>query len=228
MKKFIILCITCVTLFISCKKEVSLPYTFIGKVTDVNGNPISGANVNLSAYYRGNVLSGGGYYQKAQAKTDNMGRFSASFNVDSTAKNFMIHVFANNYFPYYNENIFQSNIQNKVLTVNPVVYKLSTIKITFKNASPVSATDNFSVFQTNELFGPSFNTFIERQYTGGTFNELEHRYIGNNIQGYELTKTKGDTYTVINWTSKKNGVINYVIDRIFTAGGTQGTYNINY
>jgi hypothetical protein len=69
---------------------------------------------------------------------------------------------------------------------------------------------------------------IERQFTGGTFNELEQKYIGNNIQGYEVTKTKGDTYTLINWTSKKNGIIKYEIDSIFIAGGAQGNYNINY
>lgn len=205
-----------------------MPYTFTGKVTDINGNPIANATINLSVYYRGNVISSGGYYQIAETKTDNTGSFKAPFNFDSSANNLMIQVFADNYFPIFNENIFPSYIQSNTLIQNLTLYKLSTIKISFKNTSPVSPTDDFSVFQTNELFGPSFYTFIERQFTGGTFNELEHRYVGNNIQGYELTKTKGDTYTVINWTSKKNGIIKYVIDSIFIAGGSQGTYNINY
>ena len=205
-----------------------MPYTFTGKVTDIHGNPIANATINLSAYYRGNVLSGGGYNQIAKTKTDNAGSFKTPFNFDSTAKNLMIQVFADNYFPVFNENIFPSYIQSNTLIQNLKLYKLTTIKISFKNTSPVSSTDDFSVFQTNELFGPSFNTFIERQFTGGTFNELEHRYIGSNIQGYELTKTKGDTYTVINWTSKKNGIIKYVIDSIFITGNSQGTYNINY
>jgi hypothetical protein len=228
MKIFTSFCLISLTLLSSCKKDISLPYTFTGKVTDINGNPIANATINLSVYYRGNVISGGGYYQIAETKTDNTGNFKSPFNFDSSANNLMIQVFADNYFPIFNENIFPSYIQSNTLIQNLTLYKLSTIKISFKNTSPVSPTDDFSVFQTNELFGPSFNTFIERQFTGGTFNELEHRYIGNNIQGYELTKTKGDTYTVINWTSKKNGIIKYVIDSIFIAGGSQGTYNINY
>ena len=140
----------------------------------------------LSAYYRGTVLSSGGYNQLAETNTDNLGNFKASFNFDSSANNLMIQVFADNYFPIFNENIFSSDIRQNTLAQSLTLYKLSTIKISFKNISPTSSTDDFSVFQTNELFGPSFNTFIERQFTGGTFNELEHRYIGDNIQGYEF------------------------------------------
>jgi len=228
MKTFIKFCLISLTLLSSCKKEVSLPYTLTGKVTDINGNPITNATINLSAYYRGGVLSGGGYSRIASAKTDNAGNLNVPFKFDSNANNLMIQVFADNYFPLFNENIFPSDIQGNMLIQNLTLYKLSTIKISFKNTSPVSSTDDFHVFQTNEIFGPSFYTFIERQFTGGTFNELEHRYIGDNIQGYELTKTKGDTYTVINWTSKKNGIIKYVIDSIFIVGGSQGNYNINY
>ena len=228
MKTLLQFCLISLTLLLSCKKEISLPYTFTGKVRNINGNPVVDATINLSAYYRGGVLSGGGFNQIASAKTDNAGNFRVSFNFDSSAKNFMIQVFADNYFPLFNESIFPSDIQQNTLDKTLMLYKLSTIKINFKNTSPTSSTDNFSVFQTNELFGPSFNTFIERQFAGGAFNELEHRYIGDNITGYELTKTKGDTYTIINWTSKKNGILKYVIDSIFIAGSSQGNYNINY
>ncbi len=31
---------------------------------------------------------------------------------------------------------------------------------------------------------------VDRQLTGGTFNEPEHAYIGCDVQGYEITKTK--------------------------------------
>lgn len=227
MKTFILFSLISLVCLSSCKKDISLPYTFIGKVTDVNGNPIANAAIHLSAYYQGGVLSSGGYSRIATTKTDNAGNFKAAFNFDSSANNLMIQVFADNYFPLFNENIFTSYIQSNTLIQNLTLYKLATIKISFKNTSPVSATDNFYVFQTNEVFGPSFYTLIERKFTGGTFDELEQKYVGI-IEGYELTKTKGDTYTVINWTSKKNGVISYVIDSIFIAGGAQGNYNINY
>jgi hypothetical protein len=228
MKIFILFSLISLVFLLSCKKNISLPYTFTGKVSDVNGNPIANATLKLSAYYQGGILSGGGYGRIATTKTDNTGNFKAAFNFDSSANNLMIQVFADNYFPLFNENIFTSSVQSNTLIQNITLYELSTIKISFKNTSPVSSTDNFYVFQTNEIFGPSFYTLIERQFTGGTFNELEQKYIGNNIQGYEVTKTKGDTYTLINWTSKKNGIIKYEIDSIFIAGGAQGNFNINY
>jgi hypothetical protein len=108
------------------------------------------------------------------------------------------------------------------------VFKLATIKTSFRNVSPVSNTDEFTVFQENELFGGGFDTFIARQFTGGTFNELEHKYAGSSIQGYEVTKTKGDTMTFINWNSKKNGVISYKRDSVYIASGTEGSYTVNY
>jgi hypothetical protein len=105
---------------------------------------------------------------------------------------------------------------------------LATLKISFRNASPSSNTDEFHLYQENELFGGAFDTFIARQCTGGTFNELEHKYIGSSIQGYEVTKTKGDTMTYINWNSKKNGVITSKRDSIYIASGTEGSYTIVY
>ncbi len=228
MKIFRIICFISLTFLWNCRKEMSFPYTFTGKVTDVNGNAVANAAINLSAYYPGGVLSGGGYSKIATTRTDNTGNFKTAFNFDSSANNFMIQISADNYFPLFDENVFTENIQNDTLVQNPTLYKLATIRINFRNASPVSATDNFDVFQTNEIFGPSFYTLIERKFTGGTFDELQQRYVGNAVQGYELTKTKGDTYTVIIWGSNKNGVINNFTDSIFIAGGSQGNYNINY
>jgi hypothetical protein len=229
MRYVIIFLIIGLTVLSSCKKDSDLPYTFTGKVTDKNGDAVAGATIELNVYYNSNnAISGGGLYKEASTKADNAGNFKVHFNYKGDVRNFEVRVFADNYFAYINDEIFTNNIQNNVLTLNPILYKLSTIKINFKNTTPVSATDEFSVFHSNELIGPPFDTFIERQFTGGTFDNLENKYIGNNIQGYVLTRTKGDTYTVINWTSKKNGVVNYVKDSIIIAGGTQGTYNINY
>jgi hypothetical protein len=185
--------------------------------------------VELDAYYKAaNAISGGGLYKIASTKADNNGNFTVRFNFLDNVRNFQTRVFADNYFTYFSENIFPSRIQNNTLAFTAVIYRLATVKINFKNTSPVSATDEFTVFQSNELSGPPFDIFIERQFTGGTFNDLESRYIGSNIQGYVLTKTKGDTITIVNWTSKKNGVINYVKDTIIVAAETQGIYNINY
>ena len=228
MKSFIKLCIISLIVLSSCKKNVSLPYTFTGKVTDLNGNPISDVTLNLSAYYSSTIFASGGYTRVAEAKTDNEGNFKSSFNYANGANSLMIQGFVNNYFPYFNETVFTTDIQNNALLKNLTLNKLSTIKINFKNVSPASSTDEFSVFQSNEIFGPVFYTFIERQFTGGTYNELENKYVGSNVQGYVITKTKGDAYTVINWTSKKNGIIRYVQDSIFIAGNSQGNYNINY
>ena len=228
MKIIIYFSLISLVFLFACRKNTPLPYTFIGKVTDVNGNPIANATLKLSAYYPGGVLSGGNYSRIASPKTDEAGNFESGFDFDSHADRFMIQISADNYFPLFDENVFIDDIQNNTLIQNFTLYKLSTIKINFKNTSPVSATDNFYVFQTNEIFGPSFYTLIERKFTGGTFDELQQRYVGNAIQGYELTKTKGDTYTIISWGSNKNGVIKDFTDSIFIAGGAQGNYNINY
>ena len=227
MKKFIVLSFVSLTFFLSCKKDV-LPYNFSGTVRDINGTPISGASVRLSAYYPGGTLSGGNYSRIADATTDKEGKFTASFNYYSNAQILMIQLLADNYFPYFNDSVFTSSIQNNTLSRNLTLYKLATIKISFKNVSPVSDLDEFFVYQTNELYTPVFNSFIERQYTGGTYDSLGIRYTGKNIQGYELTKTKGDSYTLISWSSKKNGVLAFGIDSLFIASGTQGNYNINY
>lgn len=229
MKKHVIFLVCSVLLLIGCKKEAGpAPYSFAGRVIDVTGEPIPSAKVLLSSYQSGNMIfGGGGYYRIAQATTDNDGKFSVGFNTYSTAEKLMIQVWADNCFPYINSNIFHGNIRDKKLLINPVVYKLATIKINFKNTQPVSPQDSFNVFQTNEMWLPSWNTFIERQFTGGTFNEGGF-YIGDGIQGYELTRTKGDSYTIINWGSKKKGVITNTIDSVFIKSGTQGEFTIHY
>ena len=228
MKKFIVLSFISLTLFLGCKKDVALPYNFSGTVRDINGSPISGASISLSAYYPGGALSGGNYSQIAKAVTNKEGNFSASFNFYSNAQVLMIQLLADNHFPYFNDSVFTSDVQNDTLSRNFTLYKLATIKISFKNVSPVSDQDEFYVYQTNELDSPVFNSFIERQYTGGVYGSLGIGYIGKNIQGYELTKTKGDSYTIISWSSNKNGVVALGADSLFIASGAQGNYNINY
>ncbi len=214
--------------FAACNKEI-LSYTFTGKVTDRTGNPVAGATVELDAYYNStNAISPGGLYKLAATKTNNSGEFKVSFKGNIGIRNYEVRVFASNYYPFRDDRIDVNNLQNNNLIYNPSIYKIATIKISFTNTSPVSVSDEFHVFQESELSGDGFDTFIERQFTGGTFNELEHKYVGNSIQGYELTRTKGDTYTFVNWDSKKNGVIVYKRDSVFIASGTQGNYTINY
>lgn len=215
-------------LITSCKKE-NLPYTFIGKVTDKLNNSVVNASVELGAYFNSsNAITPGGFSKLTTTQTNDVGEFKVLFNQSDGIKYYLVKIFAQNYFPFYQEYINVNNFHDGILQYNASIFKLATIKIYFKNATPVSSSDEFHVFQENELFGGGFDTFIERQFTGGTFNELEHTYIGGSIQGYERTKTKGDTYTVINWTSKKNGVIKVKKDSVFIAGGTEGSYTINY
>lgn len=220
--------IFCIAFLTACKKEIS-PYDFTGKIRDQGNNPVSNATVELIAYYNSaNAISPGGFYKLATTQTNNAGDFKVFFNQADGIKYYQVNVFAKDYFPFYANYIAISNFQNDNLTYNPLIYKLATIKISFKNTSPISSTDEFHVYQENELFGGGFDTFVERQFTGGTFNELEHKYVGSLIQGYEITKTKGNTYTFINWTSKKNGIINSKRDSIFIANALQGNYTINY
>lgn len=229
MKAFIYILIIISTGIAACKKKpIPTAYIFEGKVTGFTGSPIVNANIHLGAYYPGNVISGGNYYTIATAKSDKNGSFKIGFNFDSSAAHFKIYAFANDYFPLFSSYIFIDNIQNGTLSQNILLYKLSTIKISFKNTPPSSPTDHFMVSQTNEMASTQFNTFIEKQFTGGTLEEVPYGYTGTNIQGYELTKTKGDTYTVINWSSNKNVIIKNVIDSLYIPGGEQSDYNINY
>ena len=215
-------------LFAACKKEAT-PYNFTGAVKDEQGNIVANASVELLAYYNSaNAISPGGLNTLAKTVTNNSGQFKVGFNRGEHIKYYQINVFADGYFPFYIEYLDSSNFLNNTFTYNPNIYKLATIKISFKNTSPVSNADEFHVYQENELFGAGFDTFLERQFTGGTFNELDHKYLGNLIDGYEITKTKGDTYTFINWYSKKNGVIVNQRDSIFIAGSRQGNYTISY
>jgi hypothetical protein len=222
---------TIALLISSCGKDnVPLPYTFAGQViTDKAGNAVGNATVELLAYYKStNAITPGGLYKLATAKTNSSGEFMVRFDQSDGIKYYQVNVFADNYFPFVKEYIDTSNFQNRQFIYNPRVFKLATIKISFRNSSPISNTDEFTVFQENELFGGGFDTFIARQFTGGTFKELEHRYVGSSIQGYEVTKTKGDTMTYINWNSKKNGLLNYTRDSVYIASGTEGSYTVNY
>ncbi len=169
MKHLILFLVFTLIIIAGCKKE-NLPYTFTGKVTDINGNGVSGATVVLDANYKGNTFSPGYAKEIAKAKTDNAGNYNIAFNYDSDINGLDIVATANNYFTYYTYNVFTSNIRNNVLIQNITIYKLATIKINFKNLNPVSNTDAFSVFQSNELPGPPFNTFIERNFSGGTYD----------------------------------------------------------
>lgn len=212
----------------ACKKSDTRPYTLTGKVTGANGQPVANASVRLSAYYPGNILSGGNYYRIATVMSDKNGDFKGHFAFDSTAKNFMIRVIKDKYFPYYNDNIFKGEVQNNVLNKNLIIYRLSTIKINFKNTPPSSPSDYFNVYQTNEMWSPSFSTSIKSEFTGGTYEPTPYYYTGSDIQGYELSKTRGDTYTVISWYSNKSGITKYGLDSIYIKGGEQGNYDINY
>ncbi len=217
-----------VTLFTACKKEET-PYTFLGNVIDEEGKPVANANVELLGYYDpSNAISSDGLNILVKTKTNGAGKFTAAFNQAGSVKFYKVNVFADGYFPLYSESVSINTFQNNTFTYNSNIHKLATIKISFKNTSPVSHSDEFHVYQENELFGPGYNTFIERKFTGGTFNELEHKYFGNSIDGYEISKTKGGTYTLVNWYSKKNGIIVNNRDSIFIASDTQGLYTINY
>lgn len=218
----VVLCIV-----LGCKKYGDSPYTFTGKVTDSRGNPVSGVTVELLAYYRGSFFGGGGFETEAKAKTDGTGGFKTRFNYKSIADHFAVQISTSDYYFYFNENIFIDDIHDFVLTRNPIINRLARIKINFKNTAPFSVADEFSVNYSNQL-GGAHSTLLERKFTGGQFNELEHKYTGNSVEGYELSKAKGDAFSVIYWSTKKNGIVTLKTDSLFIEGGRQGEFTINY
>jgi len=204
----------------SCAKE-SGSYTFKGHVIDRLGLPIANANVVL---YTGNTWPFD-RTQVAKTKTDNKGDFTVRFDAKDTAY-IETSVGAESYYPILYSSV--GHIQNGTIVDTPVLYKLATVKINFKNQTPMSGSDNFSVQHYHEYFGDGFTTFIERKLITGTYDSQLRHYIGNNVEGYELTKTMGDTTTIILWSFRKNNVNYHEMDTIIIPGGTQGNYQINF
>jgi hypothetical protein len=108
-------------LFSSCGKDnVPLSYSFAGKVTDKWANPVGSATVELLAYFEStNAITSGGLYKLATAKTNSSGEFIVRFDQSAGIKYYQVNVFADNYFPFFQQYIDTSNFQNRQFIYTP-------------------------------------------------------------------------------------------------------------
>lgn len=207
----------------SCGKDKDLPYLFKGQVTDRNGKGIPNASVEL---YAGDTWR---YKLKLVAKTttDSKGYYDARFDTETTTY-METRVKADSYFPIHYQPIPSGSIGNNVLVSNPVLYKLATLRIHFRNVPPSSQSDRIMFFHHNLYHGEGFDTFIERKVTRGTYNALSGYYEGSDAEGYELVKTMGDTISYIQWHPVQNQSGPKIVDSVFVPGGAEGSFTITY
>jgi hypothetical protein len=224
MKLLIKILILWVFVLVGCKKEINKPYFFTGKVLDNFGNGIAKAKVQLLVYYPATnaIFNNGGYSTLVNTTTDNLGNFESKFTYDTiSAQSFLVMASATNYYGYQTDDIIPV-WDGSTFRHNVIMNKESKIKIVFKNIPPSSNEDVLT-------FGHSSGgALIKRELTSGIYDSNFQEYVGNNVEGYELSTTKGDKFTKVGWLVRNNGIIHEFIDSIFIVGGSEGTFILNY
>jgi len=144
-KRSVILLISILFIFISCKKDSKNLITVSGKIIDPNTNvSIEGARVVLS----GNKLSSGGIYSSgyteiASMMTDASGAFSCNFKEDKYS-GYRITVSKDRYFGYTvdltTDDLLPGNTFSPVYSIYPECF----IRVEVQNVMPQNSNDHIS------------------------------------------------------------------------------------
>lgn len=234
-KRYILILSLLIVVNFSCKKLDINVYEIEGIVTDPASRlPVSDIKISIDG-----IKSSSGWGIITDGKRETIGRTSTDANgyyhiklkifKDAERLEFYLnpglekadYVERQNTYPLAGINRKETNLVN--FTLSPA----ALIKISYKNAMPVSDSDFFYFGWYNN--GTGSTKGIIKQEDCGTIKVSDaFTWRGKDVCGTLTAGTIAEDYTHIYWTVIKNGITNNYNDSIFVKRGAVSEFLLNY
>ncbi len=226
-----------IVVFISCSKEPTETITIEGTVQDeVSQQPLSNIYIIIDGIKSatsgfGGIIGNGERKNVGNVTTDVNGHFTVKLKVFKGADrlNFYLnpeHI--NKGCTENQEDLYLSNITSNGNFVNFKLSPTSQLKVSFKNANPVSDAD-FFYFTYAVFFGKGGAAGIIKEENCGTIKHDEAiTWTGKDVCGIFTIETLAERYTHISWLVKKNGITKQYYDSVYVKRAAVSQFSINY
>jgi hypothetical protein len=218
----------------ACIKDDSRIITVEGHAIDkLSKQPVADLPILVEAVKNGTgtlLTFGGKSAFVGNVKTDANGYYKGRFKIFPEADHLVFYVNALSENPHYidlKDELYLSEANpNGTTNLDFFVVPKSLLKISFRNATPVSDSDFFS-FNYGAL-GRWSGRMITEEDCGTVSHNTAYQWIGKNVCGNVTVEVEAERAAMVNWEVIKNGSVRTYFDSVFIRRNLTNEMIINY